>query len=43
MTSIEKESGQAFSIEAVADALAKLARGKIVDLRIERATQPAIA
>jgi lipoyl(octanoyl) transferase len=43
MTSMEKESGRAFSAVAVADALAKLARGKIVDLRTEQPPQPAIA
>ena len=43
MTSMEKETGQAFSVIAVAATCERLAQGKIKDLPLGRASQPALA
>jgi hypothetical protein len=40
MTSMEKETGTAFSVAGVAESLERLALDQIVDLRVAREAQP---
>jgi lipoyl(octanoyl) transferase len=43
MTSMEKETGQSFSVVDVAEKFEKLAQRRIFDLRVDQAAQPAVA